>query len=351
MGKREIGLQKRGRIWWIDKQVDRRRIRESTGTGDLAEARQYLNFRLDRLRREGVFGERPHRTFEQAAARYLLENQRKRSISRDDQALRSVMPYIGHLELAKVHFGKLQTFVEDRLKSGVAASTINRDLSPVRQVLKAAARQWFHPNGHPWLTAVPEIPRLPVVGGRAKPITLVEQNRLLLALPDYLATMALFAVNTGCRRGEVMELRWSWRIAGMMAFLIPPDFHKTGEKTGTRLIVCNSTAWSVVEEQMGNHPEFVFTRGNRPVKTFYGRAWKQARAEAGLEHVRVHDLRHTFATRLAACGVTEADVGLLLGHVSNKVTTGYIAPDVERLLLQAEKVVGMKREPVLRVVG
>jgi integrase len=163
--------------------------------------------------------------------------------------------------------------------------------------------------------------------------------------------MTLFTVNTGCRQGEVMALRWSWQVANLPAFLIPAKYHKTGDKTGVRLVICNSVAWSIVEAQRGRNTAFVFTRDGHPVRTFYGRAWKLARAKVGLPDVRVHDLRHTFATRLASCGVADADIGLLLGHVSGGVTSRYIARDVERLLQEAEKVVTMKREPVLRVVG
>jgi integrase len=223
----------------------------------------------------------------------------------------------------------------------------------VKLVLKAAATRWFHDNGQPWLTAVPEIPRLEVqnLQGHERAITWEEQNTLLKALPDYLARMMLFTVNTGCRRGEVMALRWSWQIQNLPAFLIPPEFHKTGRTTGTRLVVCNSIAWSVVEGQRGKHSDFVFTYNGKPVKTFYGRAWKQSRTKVGLPKVRVHDLRHTFATRLAAEGVSEADVGFLLGHSSGTVTRRYIAPDIARLLQEAEKVVTMRQEPVLKIVG
>jgi integrase len=171
------------------------------------------------------------------------------------------------------------------------------------------------------------------------------------ALPDYIASMMLFGVNTGARRGEILELRWSWVVQNHSAFLIPPQFHKTGESIGSRLLVCNSVAWAVVQEARGRNAEFVFTFRGKPVKTFYGRAWKKARKTVGLDRVRVHDLRHTFATRLEAAGVPRSDVAELLGHAASGVTRRYIAPDITRLLQEAEKVVAMKHEPVLRIVG
>jgi len=239
-----------------------------------------------------------------------------------------------------------------RLVNGVSKSTVNRDMAAVKQVLKAAAR-WFHENGQPWLTAVPEVPRckLRCTATEERAITWDEQRRLSQALPAYLATMTLFAVNTGARRGEVLELRWGWEVQNHSAFLIPPQFHKTGASIGSRLLVCNSVAWAVIEEARGRHAEFVFTHHSKPVRTFYGRAWKQARSQAGLNRVRVHDLRHTFATRLEGAGVSRSDVAEMLGHATSSVTRRYIAPDISRLLHEAEKVVAMRHEPVLRIVG
>jgi integrase len=66
--------------------------------------------------------------------------------------------------------------------------------------------------------------------------------------------------------------------------------------------------------------------------------------------LRIHDLRHTYATRLRAVGVSEDDRADLLGHCSGRITRHYSAPNVQRLAAQAEKIVGMKREPVLRSI-
>lgn len=61
--------------------------------------------------------------------------------------------------------------------------------------------------------------------------------------------------------------------------------------------------------------------------------------------------KHLFATRLEAAGVSRSDVVEMLGHATSSVTRRYIAPDISRLLHEAEKVVAMRHEPGLRVVG
>ncbi len=55
------------------------------------------------------------RTFAEAAARYLMENEHNRAIRREADALALVIPYIGDLPLSQVHMGTLEPFIRDRL--------------------------------------------------------------------------------------------------------------------------------------------------------------------------------------------------------------------------------------------
>src|SRR5437899_9553624 len=67
-------------------------------------------------------------------------------------------------------------------------------------------------------------------------------------------------------------------------------------------------------------------------------AWQCARREANLADVRVHDLRHTFATRLRAAGVSEEDRAALLGHATRTMPEHYASADVGRLVSLANRV-------------
>src|ERR1043166_6984466 len=66
---------------------------------------------------------------------------------------------------------------------------------------------------------------------------------------------------------------------------------------------------------------------------------QQARYEAGLTQVRVHDLRHSFACRLRAAGVPAEDREALLGHANHSMAGHYASPDVGRLLARANLIV------------
>ena len=115
MGHRKItkGLVKRNGIWYIEKQINGQRIRKSTGTSDKREAETFLAFKLETHRKQTVYGDRRQYTFEEAATRYIQE-ETKKSLLRDAQDLKQVMPFIGHLPLEQVHAGTLDTFVQKR---------------------------------------------------------------------------------------------------------------------------------------------------------------------------------------------------------------------------------------------
>jgi len=70
--------------------------------------------------------------------------------------------------------------------------------------------------------------------------------------------------------------------------------------------------------------------------------WQRARRQVGLQSVRVHDLRHTFACRLRAAGVPVEDREALLGHATHSMAGHYASADVGRLVGQANLV--LKRE-------
>ena len=296
---------------------------------------------------------RPKRTFEEAAEKYLEEHAHKPSIWRDGYGFQGIMPYIGKLQLSRLSNDSLNRYKRDRLKKGISPGTINRDLTTVRRVLNLAARVWRDEHGLSWLVNPPLIEKVDDSNPREPyPLTWEEQAKLFSELPAHLERMALFKVNTGTRDGEVCNLRWEWEIEvpelDSSVFLIPREHVKN---RAPRLVVLNSIARRVVEDQRGTHPEYVFTYRGTPVARMLTTAWKRARKRAGLPTVRVHDLKHTYGARLRACGVSFEDRQDLLGHKSMRITTHYSAPDIERLLSASERVTVRRKQTVLRVVG
>src|SRR6185295_18028179 len=370
MGTQKMsGLTKRGGTWHIDKVFRGTRIRESTGTGEIVIAQELLAKRIEEIRSAQLYGVRPDRTFRAAATKFLNENQHKRSIDDDALHLSQLDPFIGDLFLKQVHLDSLQPFIASRRADGVKTTTINLALGTVRRILNLAASEWRDERGMTWLEHAAKINLLPVKDKRAPyPLSRDEQAALFQELPDYLARMSLFKVNTGLREQEVCGLKWVDEVEvpelNTSVFLIEGDKVKNGQD---RLVVLNRVARSVIDSVRGQHAEHVFVRFPKPKRSPAGNphgpkglpltsmnttAWQNARVRAadkwkertgtdaadGFRRVRVHDLKHTFGRRLRAAGVSFEDRQDLLGHKSSRITTHYSSAELTSLIAAAEKV-------------
>jgi integrase len=265
-----------------------------------------------------------------------------------------LLRHLGDLEARKVHDDTLRPFVEARLAEGVSATTINRTLEVARAILHRAARAYRNAEGDPWLDTVPplitmlrESPQPP------HPITWEEQDAIFRRLPGHMARMALFAVNTGLRDANLCGLQWSWEVPipelARSVFVIPAEVFKSRRP---HVAILNDAAWSIVETQRGKHPQWVFSFRGKQIKRMNNTAWRRARRNAGLRDVRVHDLRHTFATRLRAAGVAEEDRCALLGHAVRTMPELYASADVGRLVALANRVLDrVGTRTILRVAN
>jgi len=332
------GLRKRNGVWHIDKKVFGKRICETTFTSSLNEAENFLAHRIEEIRQAKQYGIRPKRTFLEAATKYLRENQHKASLNKDAEQIKLLAPFIGELDLAAIHIGRLQEFIACRKRDGVKNRTVNYSLQVTRCILNLAAGEWMDENGLTWLQAAPKIKLLKETDRRNPyPLSWEEQDRLFELLPTHLQKMALFTVNTGCRDREVCRLQWGWEVKfdNNSVFVIPGKFVKNRDN---RLVVLNDTARAVIDSVRDNHPQYVFTYKGKPINRMLTSAWKRAREKANLLEVRVHDLKHTFGRRLRAAGVSFEDRQDLLGHRSGRVTTHYSQAELENLITAANRV-------------
>jgi integrase len=228
----------------------------------------------------------------------------------------------------------------------------------VRNILNLAATDWRDHNGITWLAQAPRITCLDLDDSRPpRPLAWVEQRRLMPLLPDHLAEMALFMLNTGLRDEPVCNLRWDWEVPvpqlGCSVFIVPKEFVKgTRKSKRERVVVCNSVAQSIIERQRGKHPSHVFvyrrervrnkdrepTMPYRPIQTMNNNGWQRARAAAGLGDLHVHDLRHTVGMRLREADVAESTISEILWHATKSMTQHYSMAQVVEVHRALEKI-------------
>ena len=357
----------------VDKQYKGSRIFERLGKVSQDEAESWLRQRQAELdaERENQLRSGDQQLFAAAAQKYLIESERKKLRSLETVAyhVSLLLPYVGSMALVDVCNDSLQPFIDERLdEDEVKPSTVNRTLEVARTIMNRAARLW-RTNGKPWLATAPLIEMLDEKATRRQPypITWQQQASVLPRLPVHLQRMVLFALNTGARDANVCRLRWDWERQlpelGRSVFVIPPAEFKTNR---THVLILNDAAWSVVQECRGMHPDFVFTYRRervknlhlapamdyKPIATMNNTAFQNARSAAGLERMRVHDLRHTFGQRLRDAGVPEEDRALLLGHAIDGMPQHYATATIARLVEMANKVKEtFDRTTLLRVVN
>lgn len=357
MGQKMPGIypDEKSGTWEIDKWWRGTRLRQR-GFLNFEEAESWLIARLAQLRAVKVHGQREARTFDHAAAHYLTVHKDKKSIVTETYLLKSVMPSIGELELHQIHDGALAPYVAARIKENRSHKTINLALGIVRRILNLAANKWRDDSGHTWLSTAPKLTLLPLLGHQRepRPISWGDQSKLLSVLPEHLARMALFMLNTGVRDGVVCNLQWNWEIKvpelGISVFDVPREHVKGGRRS--RIVVCNSVAQSVVEAARGQHDEFVFVyrrervkntnqapiMAYRPIQVMNNTAWQNGRKAAKLGDLHVHDLRHTVGMRLREVGVPESTVADVLWHSVKSMTQHYSVAQLAELHAALEKI-------------
>lgn len=151
-----------------------------------------------------------------------------------------------------------------------------------------------------------------------------EEGKVLLeALDDFGGKLATFAAHTGLRRGEQFGLRWDYINIKLRVLRL-----SRSKTEAPRTVALNETAvqllrsiprrlgcpWVFANESGGNHLD---------AHNFINRVFAPAVREAGIEDFHWHDLRHTFASRLAMRGVELRTIAELMGHKTIQMTMRY----------------------------
>ncbi len=136
--------------------------------------------------------------------------------------------------------------------------------------------------------------------------------------PDVVAIVRLLML-TGCRFGEIAALEWDW-IRDRRIFL--PD-----SKSGPRTVWLSSAARAVIDAIPRYGPDcpylFPARPPTRPIDNIANQ-WDRIRDEAGLPGLRLHDLRHSWASTAAMNGVDMVTIAKLLGHALVETTERYV---------------------------
>ena len=241
---------------------------------------------------------------------------------------------------------ELEKWRKERHKSGISPSTTNRQIAALRACLSKAL-EWGVIDKHPLLTLKPS------KVDKSQPIRSIsesEENQLRAALRerderirqkrasgnawreqrshesqpefgyfvDHLQPLILLALNTGMRRGELFNLRWSDVAKDHLTVR-----GKIAKSSQTRTIPLNPEARKILDD-WSSDSELVFPGPTGEPMTTIKTAWGAVKQAAELPTLRFHDLRHTFGTRILQRGGDIKTVSALLGHADIATTTKYL---------------------------
>jgi integrase len=229
-----------------------------------------------------------------------------------------IKPAIGTYKLQEIeraHIAKLHHELQDRPYQA------NRTLGVLSKLFNLAEAWGLRPDGSNPCRHVKKYRE----EKRERYLSAEERGRLLRALDDVVADgtetehvagafkLLLF---TGCRLGEIQTLKWDY---------VRDNLYLPDSKTGAKTVYLNDAARSVLDTlpRVEGNPFVIVGAVEGQHVTDLQKPWRRIRVEAELEDVRIHDLRHSFASAAVGLGMSLPLIGKLLGHTTPQTTARY----------------------------
>lgn len=225
-------------------------------------------------------------------------------------------PFFGKLELNNITPLLIEKYRAERLKTGVEKSTTNRELALLKKMFNLAI-DWGYLKENP-------VRKVKIYSEKdnikERVLSEEEEKKLLKESTDHLKPIIITALNTGMRRGEVLNLKWD-QVNLKERFILVLNT----KSSKRRIVPINDLLYEVLHDlKKSTDSDYVFPNPEtgKPLKTVR-RGFENACRRAGIKNMRFHDLRHTFGSRLIREGVDIVTVQNLLGHHSITITQRY----------------------------
>lgn len=321
------GIYLRGGTWWLRYSYRGRKVRESSGSANRADAVKLLKQRLGEMGQGRFVGPDPERVTLADLRRMLLDDY----ALKDNRTTYRAALCFGHpirffrgeqTRAMDVTADSLVSYAKARRDEGAALATVKYELALLRRAYNLAVRA----------KRLRERPAFPVIETRNRRTGFFEEaefRAVLARLPADVVPLAEFLYWTGWRVGEALALEW--RQVDLAAGVIRLDTSKNGDARVfpfealpelARVIRDQREHTDAVQQARGMVISPVFHRGGNPVLSFRG-AWIAACSAAGLTHRLAHDFRRTAARNMSRAGVPEQVIMALCGWRTRSVFDRY----------------------------
>ena len=333
------------KVWWMTAMVDGRQVCKSTSTTNKRLAQQ----REDAWRTEIAQGQysllrkAPH--LKAWSEKYLESVEHPNTRDRYKSSAANLVTFFGDSRLDHISTTRIEEFKRARHLNGVKTATINRDLRYLAQILKQAARERY-------------IGRSPFdlakffgneIRERRKPhiLSYEEQETLLAVAPPRIRVLTVLGVETGMRTGEMLSLRWEDIDFLGDVVRIEKSKSMAGIRNVPMTVFCKAELlrWRTLAGPQFS--EWAFPALSNPRHPLQGgwQAWATALRKARIVFFPIYNLRHTFASRMTAAGVSPITIAQMLGHSSTQIVPRYAQ------VLDQNRLDATKRLEALRLVS
>src|SRR3972149_1205069 len=315
---------KRGGVWWTCIRYEDKKVQKSLETDDRRLA-QAIEAKIRAEIAEGKFFDQPvgqSKTFKDMMEKFMQEHAPK--VSKNMQksyasSLKHLATFWGNSKLSDIKPKLISEYKVLRKNKGIKPSTINRELAMLSKAFNLAVKEWEWIRDNP----VSRVPKEKENNERDRWLNAEDEKRLLENSSSWLKDIIIFDLNTGLRQDELLSLQWS-RVDLFRKIIIIQE-SKNGKP---RTIPLNQIALDILMEKskrrnLKSDLVFLSNMSTKIDRHNLRRAFNIALDKAGIQNFHFHDLRHTFATRLAQRGIDIYKISKLLGHQDIRMTQRY----------------------------
>jgi integrase len=315
--------KKKSKQWHMGVMVGGRQICRSAHTTNKGIAKKLLaRWETEIFERRYHLPQSTPPYFEDFADEFLAKVAHPNTRKRYTSSVGKLKAKFSGVRLSDISADLIEEYKDERGGEGVEAATINHDLRVLRRMMRLAERKRLITH-NPFVEvdflkqASPHPPHI---------VTFEEEEKIIRTAIPYMRVLIVLILETGMRsHREALALQWD--AIDLADDLIRVKESKT--RAGIRNIPVSSRCMAELlrwREMVG--PEFspfVFPNlriPSRPIRDVR-HAWTKALNDAGIEYFWIYNLRHTFASRLSAAGVSDLFVAQMIGHSTPSILQRY----------------------------
>jgi integrase len=300
-----MGLFKRNHVWWMSFTYKGEQIRKSTEVTSKAVAEKIYFKAMTQVAERKWLKILPgeEKTFRDLMERYLSEyssmNKAQTSHKRDKSLIAHLNKFFGDMTLTEIAPNQISNYKTLRRTEGASPRTINYELTTMGHAFNLGIKEWEWVRENP----VSKVSKEKVNNQIERWLTFEEEENLLANSPEWLKEIITFALNTGFRQSEIINLQWHQVDLFRRTITILDQKNKAKDTLPVNQKTLEVLRGRAKVRHINTNLVFYSEAGTCLSARNLLRSFYSVIKKAGLTGLRFHDLRHSWASRLVQHGV------------------------------------------------